>query len=371
MERFSRFVDLSSQELAADESFQSYVFQKNTDDLSFWRDFIALHPEKQAEIDEAIEILTLLTFKKNRNTEAFKETALNRLFASISASDRGKRIYLNLRDPEERRRQISIPRLFASRWSRLAASTTGLLMILGAAFLLMIEFRDQGSVVYETRYGENSTIQLPDSSIVTLNGNTRLTLHEDWSGDAAREVWLDGEAFFEVENKGSSGDARFIVHTPGMDVEVLGTKFNVFNRDDKANVVLTSGKVEVRIASESDTSSVVMMPDEAVEFLRNDHTITKKQVKADVLTSWRKKILVFENTPLYQIAEMIEYTYGVKVVFRKNVNANEALAGTIPSENLEVLLNVLAKSSNLNITRNENRIVIEKMDPVSTEPQPK
>jgi ferric-dicitrate binding protein FerR (iron transport regulator) len=223
-------------------------------------------------------------------------------------------------------------------------------------------------VIYQTAYGQNTTFVLPDSSVVTLNGNTRLTHHETWDNNKIREVWLDGEAFFEVKNNDRT---RFVVHTPGMDVEVLGTKFNVFNRDDKVNVVLNSGKVKVKVSSDRDTSSLLMMPNEAVEFYRKDNTLTKRQVKAEVLTSWRNKILVFENTPLYKIKEMIEYNYGVEVIFTENVDATEALAGTIPSDNLEVLLKVLAKSSNLNISRKNNQIIIDKKDPASNNPKPK
>jgi ferric-dicitrate binding protein FerR (iron transport regulator) len=173
---------------------------------------------------------------------------------------------------------------------------------------------------------------------------------------------LDGEAFFDVKHKSMQQNARFIVHIPGMDIEVLGTKFNVFNRADKANVVLNTGKVKVRIVSKEDTSSVVMMPDEALEFSRKDFTVKKRQVKAEVLTSWRNRVLIFEKTPLSRIGEMIEETYGVDVIFSADVDTKEELEGTVPSEKLETLLTVLAKSSNLHITRQEDQIIISKHD---------
>ena len=370
MEDFSYFVDLTSMELAADESFQAYVFRKTKGDITFWENFIALHPGKQAEIDEAIEILTLLSFKKERTTEQFKQLALNRLLSTVSGSgrpDEPAHRQLTSR-PAVKSKILFAKKTFSNRWSRIVACSAGFVVVLSVALFLVNPFLSSDTVIYETQYGENTTIRLPDSSTVILNGNTRLTIQRDWSTKAVREVWLEGEAFFDVKNRRDSDRARFVVHTPGMDVEVLGTRFNVFNRADKANVVLNSGKVKVKIASPNDTSSVLMEPDEALEFLRKENIITKKQVKADVLTSWRNKILVFENTPLYQISEMIEYTYGVEVVFHKDVDENEALVGTIPSDNLEVLLEVLAKSSNLKITRNLNQIVIQKMDPESTKP---
>jgi transmembrane sensor len=368
MERFSPFIDLTSEELAVDESFQSYVFRRNKDDIRFWETFIARYPERQSEIDGAVEILTTIAFKKEHISHQSRELELNRLLSSIPALE-GSNKTMQLRNkpgPGGGSSRAFMHVFFGSHCSRLAASITALLILLSARFFLMEDYFRHDRLTYETQYGENMTIQLPDSSVVTLNGNTRLTLGEDWDSNHVREVWLEGEAFFEVRKKGNSPATRFTVHTPGMDVEVLGTRFNVFNREDKANVILNSGKVKLKIASATDTSTVLMKPDEAVEFLRKDHTIIKKQVKAELLTSWRNKILVFENTPLYKIGEMIEYTYGVKVIFDKNVDQKEALAGTIPSENLDVLLTVLAKSSRLNIARNNNQIIIEKLDPGST-----
>ncbi|MEX2234874.1 MAG: FecR domain-containing protein [Cyclobacteriaceae bacterium] len=359
MERFSHFIDFNSHDLAADESFQSYFFRHNQEDILFWEKFISLHPSKQAEINEAIKILSLLRFKRTRSFPRIKESQLTRLLSFIQGSEKGRgNIFLAAEASREFKPLWS--GMFDRRWSRMAASLAGFLILCGAAFFFLDLVSNDRTITYQTRYGENASFILPDSSTVILNGNTTLTLKGNWSNKIMREVWLDGEAFFDVKNKGISKDARFIVHTPGMDVEVLGTRFNVFNRDDRASVVLNSGKVKVNIASDRDTSSVLMMPDEAIEFLRKDHSITKKQVKAEILTSWRNKVWVFENTPLYKISEMIEYTFGVKVIFNTDVDSSEELAGTIPSENLEVLLTVLAKSSNLLITRHEDQIIIQK-----------
>jgi transmembrane sensor len=360
MKSFSDFIAFSCLELAANESFQAYAFRLTEEDILFWEKFISTHPEKQSEIDEAVEILSLLSFQKNNTPSQFKEPELNRLLASISGSEHQESFFLSSEDENELAPHPSFwQRTSDNRSYGIAASLAGFLVVFGAVFFFLKDRLNDPTVTYETKYGENATFTLPDSSIVILNGNTRLSHHSDWDGNTMREVWVDGEAFFDVKTKGDSEDTRFVVHTPGMDVEVLGTKFSVFNRDDKANVVLNSGKIKLKIASSRDTS-MLMMPDEAVEFFRKDNSITKKQVRAEVLTSWRNKVWVFENTPLYKIREMIEYTYGVEVIFKSNVDVNEELAGTIPSENLEVLLEVLAKSSNLHITRNKDQIIIEK-----------
>lgn len=86
--------------------------------------------------------------------------------------------------------------------------------------------------MYATQYGEQRVVELPDHSVVSLNANSTLRFRNDWSqANTLREVWLDGEAFFSVQKQeGAAGPAKFIVHTNDLDVEVLGTRFNVSNR---------------------------------------------------------------------------------------------------------------------------------------------
>lgn len=358
MKRFTDFIDFNAEEFAANESFQSYVFKRKEDDIAFWEGFRSRHPEKLADIQEATDLLITLRFKYGKVKSQQKQAELDKLLAALPASDIQERHF------RRNKNQFSLYHRISQGFRKIGTTRFAATTCIAISILCMVMFGgsllNRDTVTYQTGFGEHKTYILPDSSMVILNGNSSLVHRTDWKSNTTREVWLDGEGFFEVKHIGATAQSRFIVHTDGMDVEVLGTKFNVFNRDDKVNVVLNSGKVKVRIASSADTSAVVMMPDEALEFSRKDLTLTKQHVKAEMLTSWRNHVLVFENTPLSRIGEMIEYTYGLKVIFRENVDATEELAGTVPSENLEVLLDVLAKSSNLNITRENDRIIIAK-----------
>jgi ferric-dicitrate binding protein FerR (iron transport regulator) len=346
MNVLSDFLAYTSHDLAANESFQSYFFKQKQEDIDFWEKFIRAHPGKREEITEALELLAFFALKKNIVPAAEKQIVFDELIVSIAAAKNG----VNPKDS-------GAHQFFNYRWSRLAATLSGVLIVVTSVFFFAHNYFEKDQITYHTPYGKNSTFILPDSSVVTLNGNTTLSHASKWNGQTIREVWLDGEAFFDVRHENGGGNARFVVHTQGMDVEVLGTKFNVFNREDKANVILNSGKVKVHF--ESDTTTVTMIPDEALEYFRKNKTVTRKQVNAERLTAWRKNILVFENTPLYKITEMIEDTYGLEIVFKGKVDSGAKLVGTIPSDNLDVLLEVLAKSSNLRITKTKDQIIIE------------
>lgn len=351
-DRYSDFYKYTSQDLAADESFQNYALRKNRADIEFWEEFIRRHPERQRDFDEAIEILRLFAFRKPRMVPD-KQGEFDRLVSSLATTGRAV-------TPKTRRLQSVV--------YRLAASVGGLLILVSAVYYTSTELFGDEALTYETGYGQNITCELPDGSTAILNGNSKLVYKGNPDSPNMREVWLEGEAFFDVIHKGNSAADRFIVHIPQMTVEVLGTKFNVFNRDDKANVVLNSGKVKLNIITSADTSTVVMAPEEAVEYSRTDNKLIKKHVNAETLTSWRNKVWVFENTPLDKIAEMIEYNFGVETSFGPDVDPREQLEGTVPSENLDVLLAVLSKTSNLHVVRNGSRILITKNSPSLIKP---
>ncbi len=99
---------------------------------------------------------------------------------------------------------------------------------------------------YRTGAGETKNLLLADHSRVTLNANTSLKVSRNWFSGDRREVWLTGEAFFNIQK--TPDRQRFTVHTATLTVEVLGTKFNVTDRRRKTRVVLQEGKVKVTSA---------------------------------------------------------------------------------------------------------------------------
>jgi transmembrane sensor len=94
---------------------------------------------------------------------------------------------------------------------------------------------------YSTANNEIKEIALPDHSTVTLNAASSLTFHK-FRWKTSRKVELTGEALFNV-TKGNG----FRITTLGKTIQVWGTEFNVFSRNDYFEVKCLSGKVEVLI----------------------------------------------------------------------------------------------------------------------------
>lgn len=174
------------------------------------------------------------------------------------------------------------------------------------------------SVVFQTGYGERKEIELNDGSIVTLNANSRLTWEEGWKHEGIRTGILEGEAFFEVK---SQEGIKFLVQTKDMNIEVVGTSFNVDNREDQTKVYLEEGKVNLHIVdntiSKNESNSVGMEkeirmnPGEVVKYDSKKDKI-QKEVGQSMITaaSWKKNILNFKNMKFGEVLNLLRDIYG-------------------------------------------------------------
>jgi ferric-dicitrate binding protein FerR (iron transport regulator) len=202
---------------------------------------------------------------------------------------------------------------------------------------------------------------LPDSSVVTLNGNSTLSYVSGWTASATREVWLAGEAFFEVRkiaiDENIAEKLKFVVHSANFDVEVLGTSFNVNDRGNHASVVLRTGKIRLQQADEK--ANIMMKPGDLVAFSKEKNDLVTKTVDPDLYTSWTKNKLVFERTPLPEIARLLEDNYGLEITLKDAHLRERIFTGTIPTMQVEVLLRILEESLQIHITKKGNQVMME------------
>jgi ferric-dicitrate binding protein FerR (iron transport regulator) len=279
--------------------------------------------------------------------EAHREHRFSPIDASAS-----ERIY--------RRLQTRLPgRSYRPGW-KVAASVALLLLSVSLWYAWLAQ-----PVVYTTHYGETKTVLLPDSSTVVLNGNSTLTLAADWTSD--REVWLEGEAFFHVTKRNvpqqgrsltSSDEYRkFTVHANALNVEVLGTEFNVRQWSEQTSVVLKSGKVRLHRSNYPDT--LTMRPGERVTLREQDQTLEKQVVNPETYLAWTEQRLDFEGTTLAEIARIIEETYGYSVIIRDQSLRSKRFQGSIAAEDLTILLDGLSEAFDLRITQQGKQIIID------------
>jgi len=208
-----------------------------------------------------------------------------------------------------------------------------------------------------TRFGQTQRVLLPDGSRVLLNSHSTLRYGNLTAHGQPREVWLDGEGYFEVQH--TTDNRRFVVHTTaGFNVEVLGTKFTVYRRHAQARVVLLSGKVRVDFA-DSRQADVLMTPGELVETTDSVRTwVVHKPVRTATYSSWKDNRLVLDDTSIAELVIRLRDTYGVDVVVDSPDLNNRRITGTVPIQDLDVLLQALTESFHLRVERREGRIIL-------------
>lgn len=238
------------------------------------------------------------------------------------------------------------------KWYAVAATVSGFLLLATILFLVL----RTDSTVYQTAYGETKSILLPDGSSVMLNANSSMSVKNNF--DKQREVWLEGEAFFEVEKtKADNEYVKFVVHTNRLQVEVLGTSFNVQNWKEKTQVVLKSGKVKLK---SGDDEVLTMKPGELAEVLAENSSIQKKVVNPEIYSSWTENRLLCNDTPLAQIGEVIQRRFGKQVLFEDDELKTLLVTGTLPLNELSLLTEILKESLNINIDANDSTLMISK-----------
>jgi transmembrane sensor len=212
---------------------------------------------------------------------------------------------------------------------------------------------------YATGYGETQLVELPDRSRVTLNANSQLKVSRLFNHSAVRRAWLSGEAFFHVQKQ--AGRKPFLVHTSDLVIEVLGTQFNVQQRRGKTSVVLNEGKVKLIPDNNTSLAPVLMQPGELVELspAANKLQLHKKKVKAERYSSWRKNKLFFEHTPLPEVTQRIEDLYGVSITLADAEMYEKKFTGTLPTDNLDIILRSLSRVYGLEVIRRQEQILLK------------
>ncbi|MFH5884515.1 FecR family protein [Halalkalibaculum sp. DA3122] len=212
---------------------------------------------------------------------------------------------------------------------------------------------------YETDYGEKLTFRLSDGSRIVLNANSELRFSSRIEEGLNTEVWLKGEAYFDITHLEDEQQRTFTVHTDNGSVQVLGTRFAVNTFRGRTQTVLEEGEVSVRVRDE-DTgkpNEYLLEPGEMVQFKAYDNKIAVKQVNTRVYTSWKEDKLIFEKTPMEEVARRIEDTFGVEVVLSSKFS-KEKLSGSIKSDNIEVLREALEKILKTEIVQRGNKLLI-------------
>ena len=211
------------------------------------------------------------------------------------------------------------------------------------SFLIFKNFNSDLDLI-ETSVAKTEILTLPDQSKVNLNANSKLSYNSaKW--DSNRQLFLEGEAFFEVE-KGKT----FTVETNYGEVKVLGTVFNVKSRDYAFEVICYEGSVQVNL---DDKAYIVEAKNHL--FFENDAV---KVNSIDLMTpDWKENQTIIKSQPLNVVLQDFKNYYDVEFDV-SNVDTSKIYTGTFNHNDLEIALKSITLPLGLSYSISDKEIIL-------------
>ena len=202
---------------------------------------------------------------------------------------------------------------------------------------------------------------LPDSTEITLNAHSSISYLNHWRNDQPGEVRLEGEALFHVKHVNKNINSvknkeRFIVVTQNIEIEVLGTIFDVKNRRGNTEVILKSGQVKIVLPKKKDPA-VTMYPGEMIAYEVNTNEVKRSVTDPEIKTAWVDKKLILENASVNTIVQYLEDNYGYKVIVKDTAIGNKKMEGTLMLDNIQDVLFVLSTSLDIKIKKEDSTLI--------------
>ena len=220
---------------------------------------------------------------------------------------------------------------------------------------------NNNELIYNTLkvpFGKRFEIELSDGTVVQINAGTKLKYPVTFSDPKSRDVFLEGEAFFKVQE---NSDHPFIVHTKKMNVRVLGTKFNVssYENDDTTSAVLLEGSVKVIKPNEKDNldAGTIISPKQQAAIQNGEFSIQEVDVQKYI--AWTQGILYFDNDRFSDIMKELERHYNIKILNNYQELNSVRYTGTFQYKTISQVLEVFKRNTKFEYKLNNESITIE------------
>ncbi|CAG5016935.1 hypothetical protein DYBT9275_05667 [Dyadobacter sp. CECT 9275] len=353
------YYQFEAEDLAADDYFKEWVCSPDEESDAFWNSFLRDYPERYYHIEEGRQLVLGLS---GLDPVLVPSEQLSRIWSRVEATVSGP----SLLDGRGSRRIIwtvaaSILLVLGIGWTWLSRGLLGDDAPAGAVL------SDSGAWV-ETVSGRNDehALLLPDGSRVRLGSASKLRYPKQFDGDR-REVYLTGEAFFEVTK---NPKRPFLVYANGLVTKVLGTSFSIQARDHEPEVTVAvkTGRVSVYSARspeksnrDPETRGIVLMPNQKAVYLRETSTLSKTLVEKpemQIHQSSAQARFVFEDAPAGRVFEALEKLYGVEVIFDEELLRNCTVTIDLDDEDLFQKLEVICRVLDLNYKLIDAQVII-------------
>lgn len=233
-------------------------------------------------------------------------------------------------------------------WLSTAAAAILILFATGYYFYATTE------QVVQTGKNNVQTCKLPDGSIVTLNINSKLIYPRKFITNT-RKVYLKGEAYFEVS---SNKKKPFIVETKFINVNVIGTRFNIYEDTFLNGIIVVVDEGQVKVSKKTESQYIQLKKGGAALFDSISNNLTfYKNISINYL-SWKTGILLFQETPLNEVVNDLSRHYHVTIKIENSELNNCKLDAKIIDYKIEEVFQMLETVFDINIKKENNIYII-------------
>lgn len=205
-------------------------------------------------------------------------------------------------------------------------------------------------------YGKTTNIMLSDGSRVWVNSGSRIIYPSSFSGNK-REIFIEGEAYLEVSR---NEEKPFIVKTGILEVNVMGTSFNVsaYKNDAYQSVVLVSGKVSVKETNKKNGTEI--KPNQEYMHLKDAGIYRLKEVDVLDHIGWKYGFIAFRNEPLSNVLRKVERYYNIPIEYKIRDTDQTSISGKLDlKENIEETFRTIAITAPIEYSVRDSVVIVE------------
>ncbi|MFY0600062.1 MAG: FecR domain-containing protein [Cyclobacteriaceae bacterium] len=315
----------------------------------------------QGNLNESEEIKLKLWLQENiENRKAFENIVGNWKVSEVEVMNAKTRVLQRIQSQNSNWKSSK----GLGRWKYFSAAA---ILIIG----LTISFLWQGNtfteigvhsnkgvliVEKEANLGQKLTFELPDGSIVKLNAGSKITFPKTFSSET-REVELVGEAFFDVRR---DENRPFHITSDNVNIEVLGTSFNVKSYPNENEVAVSVKTGRVSVESRNTDENLILIANEMAVYTREDKLLIKEEIrKSQVAFGWTEKKLAFENQSIEEIFKLMSRWYGVDFYLEKTPDLNKKFSGSYNNLTLNAVLGSLSFAYDFKYEIDEKNVTIK------------
>jgi len=368
------YLNFTVEDFILDEDFIRWVMEKKPGDNSFWDQWISLHPEQRPLIMEARRVIESMEIEQHAVSRKEIQLETEKLLQTIAPT----------LDQAVSKRPASF---FSMRYRKWVAAAALLLIIAGVALFRTWKKEphskafEYATLVRSRHLKEHinttpkpDTLLLPDSSLVIIESNSRISYTNNFDSSAGRDYYLSGEASFKVKKHPG---IPFRVFAGEVVTRVLGTSFTVrsYEKDSIIQVIVHTGKVSVSVQSAPPvaqgsrnskaqtpaTGGIILTCNQRLIYEKEGQKFQKDLLDhpAMIVPDLSDSNSAYEDAPLEEVFTQLRKAYGINIVYDSELLRKCTVTADLRGESFYRRLDLICRAIGARYEVIDGQVVIQ------------